>query len=104
MAKIVAQDLPFVRKVISRPEALRLFADKGETYKVEIIQSIPEGEEISLYQHGDFVDLCADRTSNAPGRSRRSRCCPSPAPTGAATSTTRSSSACTARPSPRRMI
>jgi threonyl-tRNA synthetase len=59
MAKIVAQDLPFVRKVVSRPEALRLFADKGETYKVEIIQSIPEGEEISLYQHGDFVDLCA---------------------------------------------
>ncbi len=59
MAKIVAQDLPFVRKVVSRAEALRLFADQGETYKVEIIQSIPEGEEISLYQHGDFVDLCA---------------------------------------------
>jgi threonyl-tRNA synthetase len=59
MAKIVGQDLPFVRKVVSRPDALRLFADKGETYKVEIIQSIPEGEEISLYQHGDFVDLCA---------------------------------------------
>ena len=59
MAKIIAQDLPFVRKVVSRAEALRLFADQGETYKVEIIQSIPEGEEISLYQHGDFVDLCA---------------------------------------------
>ena len=66
MAKIVAQDLPFVRRVVSRPEALRLFADQGETYKLEIIESIPEGEEISLYQHGDFVDLCAgphiDRT------------------------------------------
>jgi len=59
MAKIVAQDVPFERKVVPRAEALRLFADKGETYKVEIIQSIPEGEEISLYQHGDFVDLCA---------------------------------------------
>ncbi len=59
MAKIVAQDLPFVRKAVSREEALRLFQGKGETYKVEIIQSIPEGEEISLYQHGDFVDLCA---------------------------------------------
>jgi threonyl-tRNA synthetase len=59
MAKIVAQDVPFVRKVVSRAEAMRLFADKGETYKVEIIESIPEGEEISLYQHGDFVDLCA---------------------------------------------
>ena len=59
MAKIIAQDLPFERKVIGRAEALKLFADKGETYKVEIIQSIPEGEEISLFQHGDFVDLCA---------------------------------------------
>ena len=59
MAKIVAQDLPFVRKVVSREEALRMFGDRGETYKVEIIQSIPEGEEISLFQHGDFVDLCA---------------------------------------------
>jgi threonyl-tRNA synthetase len=66
MAKIVAQDLPFVRQVISRQEAIDLFTKKGETFKVEIIQSIPEGEEISLYQHGDFVDLCAgphiDRT------------------------------------------
>ena len=59
MAKIIAQNLPFERKAISRAEALKLFADKGEAYKVEIIQSIPEGEEISLYQHGDFVDLCA---------------------------------------------
>jgi threonyl-tRNA synthetase len=59
MAKIVAQDLPFVRKVISRQEALDMFEGKGETYKVEIIRGIPEGEEISLFQHGDFVDLCA---------------------------------------------
>jgi threonyl-tRNA synthetase len=59
MAKIIAQNLPFQRKVISRQEALALFEGKGETYKVEIIKSIPEGEEISLYQHGDFVDLCA---------------------------------------------
>jgi threonyl-tRNA synthetase len=59
MAKIIAQDLSFERKVISRAEALKLFGDRGETYKVEIIESIPEGEEISLYQHGDFIDLCA---------------------------------------------
>jgi len=59
MAKIVGQNLPFERKVVSRAEALALFGGRGETYKVEIIQSIPEGEEISLYQHGDFVDLCA---------------------------------------------
>ncbi|HEX7501742.1 MAG TPA: threonine--tRNA ligase [Polyangia bacterium] len=59
MAKIIAQNLAFERKVISREQALALFEGKGESYKVEIIKSIPEGEEISLYQHGDFVDLCA---------------------------------------------
>jgi threonyl-tRNA synthetase len=59
MAKIIKDNLPFERKVISRAEALKLFGDRGETYKVEIIQSIPEGEEISLFQHGDFIDLCA---------------------------------------------
>jgi threonyl-tRNA synthetase len=59
MAKIIAQNLPFERRVISRADALKLFGERGETYKVEIIQSIPEGEEISLYQHGDFIDLCA---------------------------------------------
>jgi threonyl-tRNA synthetase len=58
MAKIIAEDLPFVRKVISRDEALKLFQERGETYKVEIIESIPQGEEISLFQHGDFIDLC----------------------------------------------
>jgi threonyl-tRNA synthetase len=59
MTKIIGQNLPFERKVVSRAEALKLFGERGETYKVEIIQSIPEGEEISLYQHGDFIDLCA---------------------------------------------
>jgi threonyl-tRNA synthetase len=58
MAKIIAEDLPFVRRAVSRDEALKMFEARGETYKVEILQSIPAGEEISLYQHGDFVDLC----------------------------------------------
>jgi threonyl-tRNA synthetase len=58
MAKIIAQDLPFERRVVSRDEALRLFESRGETYKVEIIQSLPVDEEISFYQHGDFIDLC----------------------------------------------
>jgi threonyl-tRNA synthetase len=58
MAKIVAQDLPFVRRVVSRDEALKMFEARGETYKVEIIRSIPADQEISLFQHGDFVDLC----------------------------------------------
>src|SRR6185436_5679474 len=50
--------LPFERKVVSRAEALKMFEARGETYKVEIIQSIPEDQEISLFQHGDFIDLC----------------------------------------------
>jgi threonyl-tRNA synthetase len=58
MAKIIAEDLPFERKVVSRAEALKMFEARGETYKVEIIQSIPEDQEISLFQHGDFIDLC----------------------------------------------
>ncbi len=58
MAKIVAQNLPFERRVVSRDEALRMFEARGETYKVEIIRSIPATEEISLFQHGDFIDLC----------------------------------------------
>ena len=66
MRKIVDQDLPFVSRVVSRDDALKMFEARGETYKVEIIRSIPEGEEISLYQHGDFIDLCrgphVDRT------------------------------------------
>jgi threonyl-tRNA synthetase len=58
MAKIIAQDLPFERRVVSRDEALKLFQSRGESYKVEIIQSLPADEEISFYQHGDFIDLC----------------------------------------------
>jgi threonyl-tRNA synthetase len=58
MAKIVAENLPFVRHVVPRDEARQRFADRGEKYKVEIIDSIPEGEEVSYFQHGDFIDLC----------------------------------------------
>jgi threonyl-tRNA synthetase len=58
MRKIVDENLPFERRVVSRDEALALFRSRGEKYKVEIIDSIPEGEEVSYFQHGDFIDLC----------------------------------------------
>jgi threonyl-tRNA synthetase len=58
MAKIVAENLPFQRHVVSRAEALERFRSRGEKYKVEIIESIPESEEVSYFQHGDFIDLC----------------------------------------------
>ena len=56
MEKVIKEALPFVRKEISRDEALELFAD--EPYKLELIQELPEGEIISIYEEGDFTDLC----------------------------------------------
>jgi threonyl-tRNA synthetase len=58
MARVVAADEPFVREEVSREDALRLFEGMGETYKVEIIRGIAQGQTISLYRNGDFVDLC----------------------------------------------
>jgi len=58
MKKIIAENLPFVRHVVPRDEARKRFESRGEKYKVEIIDTIPEGEEVSYFQHGDFIDLC----------------------------------------------
>ncbi|EED34841.1 threonyl-tRNA synthetase [Luminiphilus syltensis NOR5-1B] len=58
MAEIVAQDLPVERVVCSREEAAKLFAEMGEHFKVQIVEDLPEGEEISLYRQGEWVDLC----------------------------------------------
>jgi threonyl-tRNA synthetase len=58
MRKIIAENVPFNRYVVSRAEALERFRSRGEKYKVEIIESIPEDEEVSYFQHGDFIDLC----------------------------------------------
>ena len=58
MAEIVKQDLPVKRKVMMRDDAVKLFDEKGEKYKVEIIREIPADQEISLYEQGDFIDLC----------------------------------------------
>ena len=59
MERIVKQNLPMVRKEISRADALKLFEGKGQSYKVELINDLPEDALISLYEQGDFVDLCA---------------------------------------------
>ncbi|MEZ5534350.1 MAG: threonine--tRNA ligase [Thiolinea sp.] len=59
MKEIVKRDLPIVREVMSRDEAIKTFAELGETYKVEIIKDIiPEGEEVSIYRQGDWFDVC----------------------------------------------
>ncbi len=59
MAKIVKENLPLTKEVVSREDALKLFKEAGQDYKVELIQDLPEDAEISLYRQGDFVDLCA---------------------------------------------
>ena len=58
MKALVKQALPVQRKTLSREEAISLFAQMGEEFKVEIIKDLPEGETLSLYQQGDFIDLC----------------------------------------------
>ena len=58
MREIVGRDLPIQREVWSREEAKRRFAEIGEDYKVQIIDAIPEGEEISVYRQGDWFDVC----------------------------------------------
>ena len=59
MKKIVKENLPLVRKEVSRDEALKLFGDLGETYKVELINDLPADALITLYTQGEFTDLCA---------------------------------------------
>ena len=58
MAELVADDLPIERIVVGRSRAVEIFRNMGEHYKVQIIQELPEGEEISLYQQGAWMDLC----------------------------------------------
>lgn len=58
MARIIAQDLPFTREVVTREEAYELFKARGEELKLIRLAEIPEGETITVFRHGEFVDLC----------------------------------------------
>jgi threonyl-tRNA synthetase len=58
MEAIVKENLQVERSVLSRPEAIAMFREMGEDYKVEIIESIPGDEDLSFYKQGDFIDLC----------------------------------------------
>lgn len=59
MKKIVKEDLKLERFTMSKEEAVKFFEEKGEPYKIELVENLPEGEEISFYSQGDFTDLCA---------------------------------------------
>jgi threonyl-tRNA synthetase len=65
MAELAKQDFQVERSVMTREDAIGFFADKGEAYKAELIESIPHGEELSLYKQGDFIDLCRGKPLNS---------------------------------------
>ena len=58
MKELVKENIPIVRKVMAREEAIRFFEKMGERYKAEIIRDLPADEVISVYEQGDFIDLC----------------------------------------------
>ena len=58
MAALVKKDVKVERQVVERDEAVRRFSDLGESFKVEIIKELPQGEEVSVYGMGDWFDLC----------------------------------------------
>lgn len=68
MAKISKENIPLVKKVVSRAEALKFFQDKGQDYKVMLINDLPEDAQISLYEQGDFTDLCAGPHMRSTGK------------------------------------
>ncbi|MGV2937967.1 threonine--tRNA ligase [Mesobacillus sp. LC4] len=58
MKKIINENIEIVRKEVSREEAVKFFKDLGDPYKLELIEAIPADEKVTLYEQGDFVDLC----------------------------------------------
>jgi threonyl-tRNA synthetase len=58
MREIISRNRPFTKEVWDRAQAERVFADKGESFKVELVDAIPAGEPIKIYRQGDWFDLC----------------------------------------------
>jgi threonyl-tRNA synthetase len=58
MREIIARDKPFTKETWSRDEAKKVFRDKGENFKVELVDAIPEDQQIKIYKQGDWFDLC----------------------------------------------
>lgn len=68
MEKIIKEDLPIERFEVSREEAIKMFEEAGEQYKVELIRDLPEDAVISFYRQGDFIDLCAGPHVSSTGK------------------------------------
>ena len=68
MREIIARDKPFTKEVWTREAAKRLFRDKGELFKVELIDAIPDDQEIKIYKQGEWFDLCRGPHMTSTGR------------------------------------
>jgi threonyl-tRNA synthetase len=68
MREIIARDKPFTKEILPREEAKRVFRDKGELFKVELIDAIPEDQQIKIYKQGDWFDLCRGPHMTSTGR------------------------------------
>ena len=71
MNKIIKEDLKIERYTLSRKEAIAFMKEKNEPYKVELIEDLPEGEEISFYKQGEFTDLCAGPHLESTGKIKK---------------------------------
>ncbi|HWJ99120.1 MAG TPA: TGS domain-containing protein, partial [Xanthobacteraceae bacterium] len=58
MREIIAKDAPFTKEVWTREQAKKVFKDKGENFKIELIDAIPSGEDLKIYKQGEWFDLC----------------------------------------------
>jgi threonyl-tRNA synthetase len=58
MKKLTGENLEVIRKEVSRDEAKKIYEEVGDEYKLELLESIPEGEQVSIYEQGEFFDLC----------------------------------------------
>ncbi|HVJ78160.1 MAG TPA: TGS domain-containing protein, partial [Hyphomicrobium sp.] len=58
MGEIIAKNAPFTKEFWSREKAKQFFRDKGENFKIELVDAIPAGEDLKIYKQGDWLDLC----------------------------------------------
>jgi threonyl-tRNA synthetase len=68
MREIIARNKPFTKEVWSREEAKKHFKSQGEAYKVELVDAIPEGEDVKIYRQGEWLDLCRGPHMTATGQ------------------------------------
>lgn len=70
MAKIIKENIPLEKKILSRKDALKFFEEKKEDYKILLINDLPEDAAISIYEQGDYTDLCAGPHLKSTGKVR----------------------------------